>query len=337
MSIENISQNKENNIDNIKIEIVNNDNLNAIILVDSILSDSKNVNDIKLFEKLKLEINKNHIDLSIFKKYNPELLKWVAICMDNELMIDELKNNKELLNYKNIKPEDIDSIILEIRPYINKIKPIIKENYIYYNKETNINFNEKLNKIQNFFKFNNLDINKINIILDNPFNIKNSGFCFNVGNDVFINMNSYYEDTFTHEFLHTKINRIIENLKIDDEFSNMINETADKRLIKDYGEFSVDNKSVLFEEFIRTYEIYFSHGKSIDEKHEEVEKLLDKDKGIKLLKLYNKTKEQALKEIKDNDKLKNCIYKFYYDYSKQSLSFEEYIKFFPIFLRNLQK
>jgi len=302
------------------------------LFIYSLFEDKQEkMNNRDLFEKLKKYVQENEIDLSIFEKYNKELIIWLSLCIDNTERLNKLKGNDELLKAKGIKKEDLDIIINEISKIINKVSqevPNIKND----NQE---DFKNRLNNINNFFKFSSINVERIDIILDDPQNYNDSGFCLNLGDEIVIGTNSNNIDNFDHEFLHTQINRMIDSLEIDDDFIDYINKATSKSpLLDDYDVFSRENKSILYEEFIRTYISYFAKGISLQNKINELIHGLDKPEFAEKLRNSGKTKKDIINEFKDKNRLKFCIYAFFEEYSKQEdKTFEEYIEEFPNFVK----
>ncbi len=338
----------------IKIEQIDNKNFTAVCYIYNKLGDFNidNINDNKSFDELENKINEENIDISIFRNYNFEIIEWLSFCIDDEDKLNKLKNNQELLKGKNITEDYIDEVYSKVKDTIKQIAEYVPD----IKQKEEINFNERLKKINNFFKFKDINIQNIEIVLDNPFRGKEDGSCINLGDEIIISTNTENIDNFDHEFLHTQLNSMIDNLQMDDDFINIINGMLkfEKSNIKEYGELSMQNRSALYEEFIRTYVNYFSKGEDLIEQVKEIKNIKNVDDEEFKEYLKNKVKEsgkifseeeleEAMQKI-DKEKyiessikekeLQTRIYAFYKEYSMQSdKNFEEYINEFPGYIK----
>ncbi|MDZ7798219.1 MAG: hypothetical protein U5L76_01225 [Patescibacteria group bacterium] len=273
-----------------------------------------------------------------------------------ESLLEFISKHKECVK----KPEKLRNNLLKaINDLENKLPEALKQDFDKATsedikiREQNIeDSKQRIKKLIDFFRpQTNTTKTKEVVLLPTDFLMsEKSGVAFNFGDNLYISSHVDNPHNLEHEFLHCIINPIVDKLdkKLSDEQKQKISNLASDKLKVEQG-YGKEYYSLLCEEFIRTYNDVFQHGKqpivyndfvqkieSLDE--EQFNSLLSKKESLKnrcaQLQINTfedfKNKSQEYFDAFEKNDLREIIFKFYQDFTKEkeknpNLDFEEFV------------
>lgn len=270
MNFENI-ENKEKREDfNPEIRIGTYDDVRTSIYFEALESLVNNNWEYKqnqqITDKVKNLLEKQDLD-NFLQKYkffqekvdNKELLSWLALAYERDSEFKEYII-QEIVQYKDFERKEAEEIMKEFDAIMAKILDLVNldqiiEPFVADNiEERNEQLPELKEDLENALKFfkvkeGDIEIKEYIYLPTNPLYKKQSGNGMEVGKYWFVNAEMDNRVNQVHEFLHSFINPITENIKFSKGEQEKIKVLAPDWLLEQYPE----AMSLLNEVLIRTY------------------------------------------------------------------------------------